>query len=200
MTTSGARKLTATLTGALLVLGLAACGGDDPAATDQPAQTSSSPTSSAPSPSQTPTPSPSLRPLSRFEDEPTVKVARKWAIGAARATTANDKTVQAIRPFVTGAGLKRMQGYLSEDMGRLYPGPIPFTPVGVRDQGGSAVVPTCMWVGGFTLDPKTKQPDKAPRIIAMDFQLVRQAGAWRIDDMLYGSHDCKKSVVKGRAF
>jgi hypothetical protein len=180
---------------------LAACGGDEPAAEDQPTQVSSTPVESSPTTtSPTPTPSPTLRPLSRFEDTPQVKVARKWAIGAARSVTANDKTMRRIAPFVTPTGRTRMQGYFGEDMGQEYPGPVPFTPVAVRDTGGAARVPMCMWTFGFTVDPKTKRPTEARRIEAGAFVMVKQAGKWRIDDMVYADHDCKKVVVKGRAF
>ena len=195
------RLVAVALTTVLGAAALTSCGGDGNAATDKPVEsTSSSPTASSSSATPTPKPTPTLRPLSRFEDRPQVKVARQWAIGAAKATIANDRSVRAIKPFVTPTGLKRMQGYLAEDMGRLYPGPVPFTPLAVRDQGGKAEVPTCMWVGGFTLDPKTKTPDKAPRIIGMKFLMFKQGGKWRIDDMVYTNFDCKKTAVKGRAF
>jgi hypothetical protein len=187
--------------GALLVSGLAACGGDDKAAEDQPVAASSvtSATTSA-TPSATPSPSPTLKPLSRFEDEPQVKVARRWAAGVARATTAGDRSARAIKPFTTPQGWKRMQGYMAEDMGRLYPGPLPFTPLGVRTTGASGRIPMCIWVGGFTLDPKTKQPDKAPRIVGADLTLKKLGGRWKVDDLLFQDFSCKKTVVKGRAF
>ena len=201
MKTSRVRAV-ALFAGALLATPvLAACGGDEPAAEDQPTEVSSTPVESSPTTtSPTPTPSPTMRPLSRFEDTPQVKVARPWAVGVARATTANDRSARAIKPFVTPSGLTRFQGYLAEDMGRIYPGPVPFTPIAVRDQVGRAEVPICVWVGGFTLDPKTKTPDKAPRIVPAKFVMVKQGGKWKLDDMVFTDHDCKKVVVKGRAF
>ena len=194
--------LAATLTSALLVSTLAACGGDEPSASDKPAETSSSPTSSAPSPSETPTPTPSptLRPLSRFEDEPTVKVARKWAAAVARSATKGDASLRAIKPYVTPTGLKKMQGYFEEDLGLKFPGPVPFTPVGVRGSGGSAQVPMCMWTQGFGFDKATNKPRDARRIDAGKFLMVKSGGVWKINDMVYAQHSCDKTAVKGRAF
>ena len=194
-------RAAALIAGALLVPSLAACGGDDTSAQDQPVAASSatSATSSA-TPSESLSPSPTLEPLSRFEDEPQVKVARKWAIGVARATTKGDRKARAIKPFTTPAGWTRMQGYMAEDMGRLYPGPLPFTPLGVRTTGSSSRIPMCIWVGGFTLDPRTKQPDKAPRIVGADLTLKKLGGRWKVDDLLFQNFSCKKTVVKGRAF
>src|SRR5688572_20370675 len=79
VTTSRTRTPAQPLLRGLLVTALAsaaltACGGGEPAAEDQPADVSSSPTASSSTPTATPTPTPTVRPLSRFEDEPTVKV------------------------------------------------------------------------------------------------------------------------------
>jgi hypothetical protein len=186
---------------ALASAALSACGGGETAAEDQPADVSSSPTASTPTSTPSPTePSPTLRPLSRFEDEPTVKVARRFAVAAARSVTADDTSMRRIRPFVTPTGLTKFQGYFGADMGLEYPGPVPFTPVGVRETGGAAEVPMCMWTFGFTVDPKTKQPTERRKIEAGKFLMVKQAGKWRIDDMVYAGHSCEKTVVKGRAF
>ena len=114
--------------------------------------------------------------------------------------TADDKSMRRIRPFVTPTGLTKFQGYFGADMGLEYPGPVPFTPVGVRETGGAAEVPMCMWTFGFTVDPETKQPTERRKIEAGKFLMVKQAGKWRIDDMVYAGHSCEKTVVKGRAF
>jgi hypothetical protein len=202
VTTSRARAVAAAAGVLVLVPSLAACGGDDKAAAEKPAEatTSATPSSSSATPTPTPTPSPTLRPLSRFEDRVQVEVARKWAAAAAKSSSADDKTMSRIKPFVTPSGLTKMQGYFAEDIGKLFPGPVPFTPINVRVEGGTAKVPMCMWTGGFAVDPKTKKPTDARRIDAGVFLMVRSGGKWKINDMVYAPHDCSKVVVKGRAF
>jgi hypothetical protein len=180
---------------------LAACGGDEPAAEDQPTQVSSTPVESSPTTtSPTPTPSPTLRPLSRFEDTPQVKVARRWAAAVARSATERDDSLRRIKPFVTPTGLKKMQGYFQEDQGLKFSGPVPFTPTAVRARTGAAEVPMCMWTQGFAFDPATNRPKDARRIDAGTFLMVKQAGKWKINDMVYADHSCSKVPVKGRAF
>ena len=201
MRTARARTA-ALLAGVALTATLTACGGGDDDAAQTPAQetTAATPESSSATPSPTPTPSPTLKPLSRFEDEPQVKVARKWAAGVARATTADDRSARAIKPFTTPEGWKRMQGYMAEDMGRYYPGPLPFTPLAVKSSGASGRIPMCLWVGGFSLDPKTRRPDKAPRIVGADLTMKKLGGKWKVDDLYFRDFSCKDTVVKGRSF
>ncbi|GAA1936090.1 hypothetical protein GCM10009815_33590 [Nocardioides marmoribigeumensis] len=194
----------AALSGALLLsTGLAACGGDDTAAEAPPAPASSSttPESTSATPTPTPSPTPTLRPLSRFEDRPQVKVARNLARAAALAVNKGDKSMTRIRPFVTDAGLKNFQRYFNEDFPNLFPGPLPFTPVGVRDLGGGrAEVPMCVWLQGFTVDRKSKAPVKSRDVEAGKFTLVRAGGKWRVEDMIGENRSCEKTVVKGRPF
>ena len=196
------RLSTAALVAALAAASLTACGGDDKAAQDQPVEaTSVSPSATTSSAAPTPTPTPTQRPLSRFEDEPTVKVARKLARAAALSVNKGDRSMNRIRPFVTDAGLSNFRRYFDEDFGRLFPGPLPFTPVGVRDLGGGrAEVPMCVWLDGFTVDKKSKAPVKARNVVAGKFTLVRQGGGWRVDAMIGENRSCDKTAVKGRAF
>jgi hypothetical protein len=182
---------------------LAGCGGSENEAVDQPAEASSTPSATPTSeePSATPEPEPTAKPLSRFEDEPTVKVARTWASVYATAVNDRDEQLRAIAPLTTAEGLDRMVGYGAEDAGLFYPGPLPFTPVGVRVDGSTATVPMCMWVEGFALDRTTKQPAKPRLVEGVDMLLQKQDKKWKIDAVaLADGVDCSRVSVKGRGW
>jgi hypothetical protein len=182
---------------------LAGCGGGDDKAADEPVEASSKPSSTATSeaPSPTPEPKQTVKPLSRFEDEAPVKVARTWAAQYAQAVNDGDEQLRAIAPLTTAAGLDRMVGYGAEDAGLLYPGPMPFTPVGVKVNGATAEVPMCMWVEGFAVERKSKQPPK-PRLVAgTNMHLKKDGGKWKIDAVYSeDSVDCSRVSVKGRGW
>ena len=125
---------------------------------------------------------------------------RKFAAAAAVSTTKDEKQMPRIAPFVTSSGLVTFRGLFAADMGKEYPGPVPFTPVGVRLQGGRAEVPACVWTYGFTVDPKTNRPTEARKIEAGTFELVRSAGTWKVDTLRYAQFDCSKVVVRGPKF
>jgi hypothetical protein len=183
---------------------LTACGGSDEPAADQPVEATSTPSPSAtseePTPTKEPEPERTAKPLSRFEDEAPVKVARTWAAAFATAVNDRDRGLRALAPLTTAEGLERMVGYGAEDAGLLYPGPLPFTPVGVRVDGTAAQVPMCLWAEGFALDRKTKQPAK-PRLIGeVALTMVKQGGAWKVDNLVADDVDCSRTNVKGRGW
>jgi hypothetical protein len=189
---------------AVVGLLLTACGGSDETAADRPVEASSTPSPSASSeaPTSTPEPEPerTAKPLSRFEDEPPVKVARKWAAAFATAVNDRDRGLGALAPLTTTEGLERMVGYGAEDAGLFYPGPLPFTPVGVQVDGTAAQVPMCLWAEGFALDRTTDQPAK-PRLVAGGaLTMVKQGGSWKVDDLVEDNVDCSSINVKGRGW
>jgi hypothetical protein len=182
---------------------LAGCGGSDDDVADEPVEASSTPSATPTSepPSPTPEPQPTVKPLSRFEDEAPVKVARTWAAVYAKAVNDRDEQLRALAPLTTPEGLGRMVGYGAEDAGLLYPGPMPFTPVGVRVDGSAATVPMCMWVEGFALDRKSKQPAKAKLVEGVDMELRKQGKGWKVDAVvLADAVDCGRVNVKGRGW
>ncbi len=188
---------------------LAGCGGAGDAAADQPVAPSSTPTATSTSEPPSPTAAPetepeperTAKPLSRFEDQAPVQAARAWASAYATAVNDGDRRLRLLAPLTTAEGLDRMVGYGVEDAGLLYPGPLPFTPVGVQVQGGSAEVPMCLWAEGFALDPKTKLPVQ-PRLIAEGkLTLTRVGGQWSIEDLLAEDDvDCSRVSVRGRGW
>ncbi len=183
---------------------LTACGGSVEPAADEPVKASSAQNpnaSSAPgSPAPEAQPKLTAKPLSRFEDEVPVKVARRWAAAFATAVNDGDRELQALAPLTTAEGLDRMVGYGAEDAGLFYPGPLPFTPVDVRVDGTAAQVPMCLWAEGFALERKTKQPPK-PRLVAgAALTMAKQGGSWKVDDLVEDDVDCSRINVKGRGW
>jgi hypothetical protein len=183
-------------------LGATACGGD---ATVTPTKSgSATPTTSVsptPTPTPTPTPSPSAKPLSKFEDEAPVKVARQWA--AALATDVNNKDKS--YPASGAVSTKKAQGYMgdfgNEDIGLVYPGPLPFTPTRVTTAGGTATVTGCFWVQGWAQDPTTKLPARKRKISRLNIVLKKLGGTWKFDDFVFNtSGDCSSTPVKGLPF
>jgi hypothetical protein len=183
---------------------LTACGGSDEPAADQPVEASSTPApteSSEPaSPTREAKPKPSAKPLSRFEEEAPVKAARAWAAAYGTAINDRDESFATLSAHTTAEGRQRMVGYGAEDAGLFYPGPLPFTPVGVRVDGTAAQVPLCLWAEGFALDRKTKQPAN-PRLVAGGaLTMVKQGGRWKVDDLVEDDVDCSRINVNGRGW
>lgn len=192
-----ARRATALLLATGLGLGLAGCGGSDPVTK---APESKSPSSSTPTPTEsstpTPTPTPTRRPLSRFENEPVVKVTRKWAAGVATSINANDRTMRAAAPFSTGDA-SRFASYVEEEFGLVYPGPTPFTPVKVQARGSAATVDICLWTAGWGQKRQTKLPVEKREIQPVSVNLKRVAGAWKVDGLIARQGNCSAVPVKG---
>jgi hypothetical protein len=189
---------------AVCALLLTACGSSDEPAADKPVEATSTPsasaTSEAPSPTPEAQPKPTTKPLSRFEDEAPVKVARAWAAAYGTAVNEGDENFASLAAFTTPAGRDRMVGYGAEDAGLFYPGPMPFTPVGVRVDGATATVPMCMWLEGFAVERKSKQPPKPKLVDGVDMVLKKQ-GQWKVDAVIVAEDvDCSRVSVKGRGW
>jgi hypothetical protein len=176
-----------TLSAAATVLGLSlalsACGGSDkPDSDPSPSAT----TSATPSPSPTPT----TTPLSSFEDRPQVKVARAWMAAAAQDINAKRRSIPNAVPYETESLRGLMSQIFAEDIGRYYPGPLPFTPVAVKAQGKKATVSACAWFKGWAVDPKTKQPVEKKVTGPTEFIVVKQEGQWKVDRWQVAKFDC----------
>ncbi|MFZ5849241.1 MAG: hypothetical protein ACOYX5_17870 [Actinomycetota bacterium] len=179
----------------------AACGGEAESA-PEPVGASSEPSSpsSTPTVTETPSPTPTERPLSRFEDEPQVVVAREWAAAMARAVNEKDRALKGPARYMTAAGRERYRGYVEPDMGLYYPGPMPFTPTDVTVNGRRAEISICWWARGFAQDPKTKRPADKRKIEPGTMFLKKQGGRWKLDDQLLAQGDCSQVPVKGVAW
>jgi hypothetical protein len=77
---------------------------------------------------------------------------------------------------------------------------MPFTPIDVRVDGPTATVPMCMWLEGFALDRKSKQPTK-PRLVDGVDMVLKQQGKWKVDAVIVSEGvDCNRVSVKGRGW
>ena len=194
-----ARRLVAVGSGVLvLCLGASACGGDPESVDPAPQSESPRPTASV---TPTPTITPSAAPLSRFENEPTVKVARLFAAAAGKSINDDEPTLQAAFPFLTMHGREVLPGQAAEDMKLYYPGPLPFTPTSVDVQGPeSAIVRVCLWVSGWGQSPATKLPAEKRRVEPGKFIMKKQSGSWRVHDLQDDGGNCSNVPVKGVAW
>jgi hypothetical protein len=156
--------------------------------------TSTSTTTAAP-----PTTAATTTPLSRFEGKASVVALRAWAVAAARSITAGDAAMKAVVPHATANGLSDTRYASADDMGLLYPGPLPFTPVKVTESGSAATVLACLQSGGWGQDPKTKLPKSKRAVIAADFTLKKVAGRWKVNSFVGSTRSCSKVTVKGVA-
>lgn len=198
------RTAVAALVGAGLMT-VSACGGGDSAAGQQPVgATTSAAVSEEPSPSESPTPSesatPEAPPLSRFEDRGPVRAARAWSAAMGRAINARQRGLGKAIPYMTAAGQQRISGYAAEDYGRYYPGPNPFTPVGVRVHGKRAQIPMCWQAQGWAQDRRTKMPATRREIHPALMLLRKEGGRWKVDDVVARDGDCSQVPVKGRGW
>lgn len=179
---------------------LAGCGGSD-----EP--TSTGPTSAAPSasPSESATPSPSASPtattpaLSRFEDQPAVQAARAWAAAVGRDVNNGDHGFATAKPLTVPASRKLIDTYAGEDITKKlqYPGPLPFTPVRVREAGNTVTIVSCLWSSGWGLDPATQKPKDKRVILGADFVMQKSGTAWLLKRNDVNGIDCSKVNVKG---
>lgn len=193
-----ARRAAAVLLSTGLGLGVVGCGQSE-AKTEAPATRSPSSATPSESGTPTPTPTPTQRPLSRYESTPQVKVIRAWAAGFGKSVNANDRSMKALAPSVTGDPA-RFAGYVDEEFGLYYPGPLPLTPVSVKVTGATASVPTCVWSGGWGQKRATKLPATRKAIIPVKVYLQRAGGAWKVQRAEEGRNDCSSVPVKGVAW
>jgi hypothetical protein len=196
------RTVTAAAIGTLLLL-TTACGGEDASAGPRPEGAASSATpSETPTPTPTPSekPTPEAPPLSRFEDRAPVKAARDWSAAMARAINAKQRGLGKAIPYMTREGQRRISGYASEDYGRYFPGPNPFTPVGVQVHGKTARIPLCWQAQGWAQNRKTKMPATRREIHPALMLLRKEGGQWKVDDLVSRSGSCDQVPVKGRGW
>lgn len=192
----------AVLAAALVALPLAACGGEEgpvdapdggPAASGRPTPSESA----TPTPTPTPSATETARPLSRFEDEATVRAMRRWAAALAEDLTVDDRSFGRSGRFLTPAGQENFVRYYDEEFGLEYPGPLPFTPVRVNTTGDRADVVACIWTAGWGVDPRTGQTVEAREITGVRTFLIRQARAWKLDSGQTAPINCDDVRVRG---
>lgn len=166
---------------------LSGCGGTPaPVGTPSPAVATTSASSK---------PTATATPLSRFEDQAPVKAVRTWLAAAARAVNAGDVRVRGAAGVLSAEGRRSMPGTLSDDRGRYYPGPMPFTPTRVDVTGATAKVYGCLTGDGFAEDRATHRPARGRKVLPVQFWLSRDGGHWRIDNLYDAAVACRRVRV-----
>ena len=196
------RRTALGLSTALTVALLAGCGGsDEPAAESTPVESSTSSPTPSKAASKAPEPTVTAKPLSPYEGEKPVQVARD--LGRAptpESINAGQQGLDMLRPLSTPGGMTRFPDLGAEDQGLLYPGPLPFTPTGVDVSGDRAEVAACTWVEGFAQNRATKQPPKPRQVAPSTIVLLRSGASWKVDDLAVAEGDCASVPVKGIGF
>lgn len=151
----------------------------------------------SPSSSPSPTPSSSAPPLSPFESDPAVRVLRAWARQAALALNAGGKfTTPALTALETPSFVPLIRENFADDSGLHYPGPVPFTPVGIAVKSSvERRINSCFIGSGFAIDPKTGKPRGPVKLTALTAQMFFVSGSWRVN-RLYDSTGVSCSAVK----
>lgn len=120
-----------------------------------------------------------------------MKTMRAFYAAVARAINARNLRHPALDAMSTAKRQARNEILFDSELGNRAPGPVPFTPIGVRSNGSTArTVLACVLGDGFTLDPKTDRPAH-PRVVrAIQAELVEVGGRWKVDRLTRSDFSC----------
>lgn len=112
-----------------------------------------------------------------------MKAMRQWdRLLAMTVNSGHDDSAQ-LHTVETSFLRTRNHVLLAEDLGLHYPGPVPMQPVRVRIVSATErVIGACLVTHGFAVDPRTGKP-AARQIVAVNIDVLQQAGGWFIDTM-----------------
>lgn len=173
---------------------------------DPPASTSSatattppssvSPSSVAPSLPTSSAASPVPKPLSKFESDPGVVTMRDWAAELARAVTAGHTTSAKLDALMTTAFAKSIRVIDVGELGHYYPGPLPFTPISVRNiTSDSREVRMCLLAGGYSQHPATHKIWTKRNVGAVTAVVSRADGEWRVSTFDTATFACRGVTI-----
>jgi hypothetical protein len=188
--TSGGYGRVATGVAALAVLAVLTSGCSRSDAGQAPPVASGSPSPSA-SPSASVSPSVSATPASPYEDDPGVQTMRLYYAAAAKAVNARNLRHPELVAVSTPKRADRNVINLKDELGNRAPGPVPFTPIAVRSNGpGSRTVLMCVLGEGHSINPKTGKPAHARLVRAVQADLVKVGGRWKVDGLTRAKFSC----------
>lgn len=176
----------------LLVLAASACGGSakspavsaaaSPIPTQDVAVSPSPATATAPAKTVTaPKPKPPA-PLSAYESDPAVKDLRAYYVAAARAINARNFRLPALLALSTPGRAARHQSVFGSEVGLYYPGPAPFTPLGVRTvAAGHKQIITCGIDNGWGLTRKGGRAAHPLSVLGIRTDMLLTGGRWHVD-------------------
>ncbi|MCW2568946.1 MAG: hypothetical protein JWN54_3043 [Mycobacterium sp.] len=189
--TSGGYGRVATGVAALAVLAVLTSGCTRSGADQAPpvaSATASPPASTSPSPSATP--------AGPYEKDPGVQTMRAYYAALSKAVNARNLRLPELVALTTPKRAAQIVILLRDELGNRVPGPVPFTPVAVRSNGpGSRTVLLCVLSNGFSLDPKTGKPARARLVRAIQADLVKVGGRWKVDEVTRKSFSCAGAEV-----
>lgn len=172
------------------------------ASTGSGAQTPAGPTSTPPSTptksatvtrSSTAKPSPSkkAKPLSPYEKDPAVQALRAWAAQVARTINTGKYDGANLKALMTAGVAKSMKTIAGTEVGHRYPGPLPFTPLGVRvNNARSRDMKICIVSDGFSVRPKTGKVFAKYHKQAINAGAVLSRGRWLVSKFELAGFSC----------
>jgi hypothetical protein len=171
----------------VLVGALVGCSSSDPTVsppTAAPQSPSVAPTTAAPSPSV------SKAPLSPYENDPAVKALRKFYAAVSKAINARNLRLPELDAWSTPRRQLRNAVLFKTELGLRAPGPLPFTPLGVRSNGANSRSVLICAMDGFNVDPKTGKPTRPRVLLPGQATLVRDGGRWKVDFLVKAKFSC----------
>jgi hypothetical protein len=172
----------------VVLLALSGCAGDEPlAAPPRPSSPAVSLTP-APGPSPSPTPTPaagpspaaSPTPLSPYEDDPAVQGLRAYGVAAAAAVNARDLQLPALVAVSTADRAAQHEDAFGADLGRHFPGPLPFQVRAVTTVDASTKqVIGCGVENGYALTEPGGVPAAPLEILPFSVEVRLEDGVWK---------------------
>lgn len=107
---------------------------------------------------------------------------RAWAAQAARTINSGHYTSAPLAQLMTPTFAKTMKRLLGTEVGRYYPGPIPFTPVSLTNPSAATRRSDgCVFFDGFAENAKTHKPAAARKVVPVEIDFVYQSGQWLLN-------------------
>lgn len=154
--------------------------------TEAPSQAATDGTASTATdtPVATATPTPTPVPQSKFEADPAVKAMRAWTAEVGRTVNAGRSDSPALDRLMTSDFKKGIDTVLHGEIGLHYPGPLPIQPLKVTVLSPSQrVISGCSILRGFSIDPKTGEPQKPLKVEPVALPMVLLKGRWLVDSL-----------------
>lgn len=101
---------------------------------------------------------------------------------------------------MTTAFARMLPGIVHTEVGRIYPGPNPFTPVSVaRVTSDQRRIDVCWVAAGWSLNPKTRKVAEAYRVLPVAVGTTRSRGRWLVSAFQQAKFSCSGvKIVKQR--
>jgi hypothetical protein len=130
-------------------------------------------------------------PDGRWEQDPAVQALRLHYLGSAKAVNQSSTDIPELHKSSTARRFSRLDAIWRPEYGYRYPGPIPFTPLGVSAESGTTrVVALCVLAKGWLRNPNTGLPAQPRQVERGSATVVREAGGWRVDSIRSAEGSC----------